>query len=177
MQATANAFAPLCDPCLAAAPMRRIKLAVVTAFPRDPGRPMGGVEAVSVNLVQALGEIPELDVHVVTTDHASDQAEQSGWQGVTVHRLPHSGKSVLLDAIGAGRRTVQAFLMQLAPDVIHAHDVYGLMVRDLAIPRVFTIHGFIHADTRQWHQAAPICRSVADDAQSHPASHFAQLGR
>ena len=159
MQATANAFAPLCDPCLAVAPMRRIKLAVVTAFPRDPGRPMGGVEAVSVNLVQALGEIPELDVHVVTTDHASDQAEQNSWQGVTVHRLPHSGKSVLLDAIGAGRRTVQDFLMQLAPDVIHAHDVYGLMVRDLAIPRVFTIHGFIHADTRLAGQRMALVRS------------------
>ena len=35
----------------------------------------------------------------------------------------------------------------LAPDVVHSHDVYGLMVKGLRVPRVFTIHGFIHADT------------------------------
>jgi hypothetical protein len=42
---------------------------------------------------------------------------------------------------------VQAYLETLRPDVIHAHDVYGLMVKGLATPRVFTIHGFIYADT------------------------------
>ena len=159
MQAITNAFAQLRDVCLAACPTPRMKVAVVTSFPHDPGRPVGGVEAVSVNLVRALSEIPELDVHVVTTDHAGLHAEQNVWLGVTVHRLPHSGKPVLLDAIGAGRRTVQDFLKQLAPDVIHAHDVYGLMVRDLAIPRVFTIHGFIHADTRLSGQRMALLRS------------------
>ena len=148
MQSITNTLAQLRDAHLAVSPTRRLKVAVVTSFPRDPGRPVGGVEAVSVNLVRALGEIPELDVHVVTTDHAGLHAEESVWLGVTVHRLPHSGKPVLLDAIGPGRRAIREFLLKLAPDVIHAHDVYGLMVRDLPIPRVFTIHGFIHADTR-----------------------------
>jgi glycosyltransferase involved in cell wall biosynthesis len=40
------------------------------------------------------------------------------------------------------------FLKRLQPDVVHAHDTYGLMVKGLALPRVFTIHGFIHEDTR-----------------------------
>jgi len=31
--------------------------------------------------------------------------------------------------------------------VIHAHDTYGLMVQGMGVPRVFTIHGFIHGDT------------------------------
>lgn len=148
MQAVTHAFAQPRAAHLAASPARRMKVAVVTSFPRDPGRPVGGVEAVSVNLVRALGEIPELDVHVVTTDYSGAQAEESIWRGVTVHRLPHSGKPVLIDAIGPGRRAVQDFLVKLNPDVVHAHDVYGLMVRDLPMPRVFTIHGFIHADTR-----------------------------
>ncbi len=148
MQEISNTLVQLRDEGLVASSTRRLKVAVVTSFPRDPGRPMGGVEAVSVNLVRALGEIPEFDVHVVTTDHAGVFAEEHVWLGTTVHRLPHSGKSVLLDATGPGRRAVQKFLLELKPDVVHAHDVYGLMVRDLPIPRVFTIHGFIHSDTR-----------------------------
>jgi glycosyltransferase involved in cell wall biosynthesis len=54
---------------------------------------------------------------------------------------------MLTDAIGAGRQVVQDYLRKLAPDVIHAHDTYGLMVKGMDTPRVFTIHGFIHADT------------------------------
>lgn len=148
MQEITNTLAQLRDDHLAARPMRRLKVAVVTSFPRDTGRPVGGVEAVSVNLVRALGEIPELDVHVVTTDHAGAFTEEHAWLGATLHRLPHSGKSVLLDAIGPGRQAIRDFLLKLKPDVVHAHDIYGLMVRDLPIPRVFTIHGFIHSDTR-----------------------------
>lgn len=125
-----------------------MKVAVVTAFPRDPSRPVGGVEAVSVNLVQALSAIPDLEVHVVTTDRASTQAEHSHWNGAAVHRLPHSGRQVLTDATGPGRRAVQTYLQELNPDLVHAHDVYGLMVKGMTLPRVFTIHGFIHADTR-----------------------------
>ena len=33
------------------------------------------------------------------------------------------------------------------PDVVHSHDTYGLMVKGIGIPRVFTIHGFIYGDT------------------------------
>jgi glycosyltransferase involved in cell wall biosynthesis len=40
-----------------------------------------------------------------------------------------------------------AYLTELGPDVVHAHDVYGLMVKGLPIPRVLTIHGFIYGDT------------------------------
>ena len=125
-----------------------MKVAVVTAFPHDTQKPVGGVEAVSVNLVQALSTLTNLEVHVVTTDRTLTRAEQSHWNGVTIHRLPQFGRQVLSDAVGPGRRTVQAFLQELKPDLIHAHDVYGLMVKGMTLPRVFTIHGFIHADTQ-----------------------------
>ncbi len=42
---------------------------------------------------------------------------------------------------------IQDYLSDLQPDVVHAHDTYGLMVQGLRLPRAFTIHGFIHADT------------------------------
>jgi glycosyltransferase involved in cell wall biosynthesis len=41
---------------------------------------------------------------------------------------------------------MQEYLGKIEPDIIHAHDTYGLMVKGIVVPRVFTIHGFIHGD-------------------------------
>jgi len=125
-----------------------MKVAIATAFPVDPARPRGGVEAVSVNLVRGLARFDDLDVHVITTDTECAAATETTWEGATLHRLPRRGRRVLSDATGPGRQTVSEFIERLRPDVVHAHDVYGLMVKGLAIPRVFTVHGFIHEDTR-----------------------------
>lgn len=125
-----------------------MKVAIATAFPADPARPRGGVEAVSVNLVRGLAKFDDLDVQVITTDTACSTATQSKWEGATLHRLPRRGRKVLSDATGPGRQAVSAFIEQLQPDVVHAHDVYGLMVKGLDVPRVFTVHGFIYEDTR-----------------------------
>jgi len=124
-----------------------MKVAVVTAYPHDPAAPVGGVESVSVNLITGLARISDLDVHVVTTTSRCPRTEVCDDGPFTVHRLPHCPRRTLTGAIGSGRRRVKRYLKRLAPAVVHSHDVYGLMVKGLAIPRVFTIHGFIHADT------------------------------
>jgi len=125
-----------------------MRVVLVTWFPRDAGKPHGGVEAVSVNLTAALARQPGLDVHVVTVDRGCRESEESRWAGATIHRLPAAYGSLLKYSVGAGRRQVQRFLATLRPDVVHAHDTYGLMVKGLTRPRVFTVHGFIHEDTR-----------------------------
>ena len=142
-----------------------MKIAIVTAFPEDPHTPRGGVEAVSVTLVDGLMGLGGLDLHVVTTSATRRSPEVERWREVTVHRLPRRSRSILAGAIGADRRQVSAYLGTLAPDLIHAHDTYGLMVKGLPVPRVFTIHGFIHEDTRvaaeRWARArAAIWRRV-----------------
>ncbi len=126
----------------------RLKLAVLIAFPADPRRPHGGVEAVGVSLVRGLAKIPQLDVHVVTLNQAPDRKNTLSWEGATVHRLPPAGGPLLAYAVGRGRRQIQDYLRQLEPDVVHAHDTFGIMVRGFPKPRVFTVHGFIHEDTR-----------------------------
>jgi glycosyltransferase involved in cell wall biosynthesis len=137
-----------------------LKLAVVTAFPRDPESPHGGVEAVSVSLVRALAKREELGVHVVTTDRNCDAENISQWAGATIHRLPARYGKLLVYAVGQGRRQVQAYLRSLKPDVVHAHDTYGLMVKGLEIPRVFTVHGFIYEDTQYSSQRFSRLRSI-----------------
>ncbi len=127
--------------------MRRTRIAVATSFPADPATPHGGVEAVSVNLVRWLARYDDLEIHVVTTQPGVSTAEVSDWAGATIHRLPWASRRVLRHATGPGRRAVSAYLQQLGADLVHAHDIYGLMVKGLDVPRVFTIHGFIHGDT------------------------------
>src|SRR5262245_61831712 len=122
-----------------------MKIAFVTAFPEDPAAPRGGVEAVSVTLLDALPRLGDLEITIVTTGRV-DTLAQSTWQGAAVHRLPRQGRWTLTDAIGPGRRQMQQHLLALKPDLVHANDTYGLMVEGLPLPRVFTIHGFIHAD-------------------------------
>ena len=124
-----------------------MRVAIVTQYPQDPTRPRGGVEAVSVTLVRALAACDDLEIHVVTTDPECDRPRRTELEGVTLHRLPRRGRFTLVDAVRDGRQAVTRHLLQLAPDVVHAHDTYGLMVRGLPIPRVLTIHGFIHGDT------------------------------
>ena len=119
----------------------------MTSFPDDPSAPVGGVEAVSVNLVEALAEFADLDIHVITARRTLTSPRIERWARGDIHRLPWAGGSTLRNAVGPGRRQMQEYLRKIKPDVIHAHDTYGLMVKGMAVPRVFTIHGFIHRDT------------------------------
>jgi glycosyltransferase involved in cell wall biosynthesis len=126
---------------------RRRRIAIVTSFPADTATPRGGVEAVSVTLVDALMAFDDLEIDVVTTDPGRTSPAITAWKRAKVHRLPQQAGRILVDATGPGRRQMQRYLEQLRPDVVHAHDVYGLMVQGLDVPRVMTIHGFIYGDT------------------------------
>lgn len=126
----------------------RLKIAVLIPFPADPRRPQGGVEAVAVSLVRALAQMPQLDAHVVTLNQAPDQSGVVSWEGAAIHRLPPAGGPLLAFAVGRGRRQIQEYLRELKPDVVHSHDTFGIMARGFPRPRVFTVHGFIHEDTR-----------------------------
>ena len=123
-----------------------MKVAIVTSFPENPEAPSGGVETVSINLVEALAKFDDLDIDVVTTKQNSDSHGIQNSGKVRVHRLAWAGGSMLRNVTGPGRRQIQEYLKKLNPDVIHAHDTYGLMVKGMAQPRVFTIHGFIYGD-------------------------------
>ena len=124
-----------------------MRVAFVTSWPDDPGAPAGGVEAVSVNLVETLAGFDDVDLHVVTTKRSYASLRTERWAAARIHRLPWAGGRTLPHAVGPGRRQMQTYLRKIGPDIVHAHDTYGLMVKGMAIPRVFTIHGFIYGDT------------------------------
>ena len=124
-----------------------MKVAIATHFPVDPTAPQGGVEAVSVNLVKGLAHLPDMEIHVVTLDTAIDVDLISRWGNVTIHRLAASQGSVLLNSCKTWGHTLQKYLINIQPDLVHSHDTYGIMTKGLELPKVFTIHGFIHGDT------------------------------
>lgn len=139
--------------------MNRIKVAIATHFPSDPNAPRGGVEAVSVNLARWLASLEDLEVHVVTLDSNITRVEAFDWQNARIHRLPQGSGGQLRNALFDGRTQIQDFVNFLQPDVVHAHDIYGLMTKGLKITRVFTIHGFIYGDTLVSETSLPRLRS------------------
>ncbi|MDN2662798.1 glycosyltransferase family 4 protein [Psychromonas sp. 14N.309.X.WAT.B.A12] len=124
-----------------------IRLAFVTQFPIELGRPHGGVEAVSVNLVPALAAYSEFELHVITLCPDTKLESIEKLENITIHRIPKPSGSELINALTTGKRLIEHKIREISPDLIHAHDTYGIMVKDLSIPKVFTIHGFIYGDT------------------------------
>lgn len=132
-------------------------MVIVTSFPTNVDSPKGGVEAVSVNLIKALALYDDLELHVVTTDLFISRVQKYKWHGAYIHRLPRPQMSTLLYAVMTGRRQVSNYIKALFPDVVHSQDTYGIMVKGIAIPSVFTVHGFIYVDTLASHYKwAPI---------------------
>jgi glycosyltransferase involved in cell wall biosynthesis len=128
--------------------MGKVKIALVTQFPREPSAPLGGVEAVSVNLTKHLSAYKELDVHVVTQSTSVKEYTSGKWENATIHWLPRPGGGQLANVIWLSKRIVWDILEDIRPDLVHAHDSYGiLMTGNNAFPCVFTVHGFIHGDT------------------------------
>ena len=123
--------------------MDTMKVAIFSRYPRQFGRPRGGVESVTVVLVRALAALGDLDVHVVTLERGQQavQVERDG--AATIHRLPGRRWPLVADIwAGPGRRRLVRYLRGLAPDVVHAHETYGLALGNLELPVVFTVHGF-----------------------------------
>lgn len=112
-----------------------------------------------MNLCRALSAFEDLEIHVVTIVPGAKTDEVIRMDRLHVHRLAGKPGFLLLNAMGPWRRRIEKFLRELSPDVIHAHDIYGLTTTGLRIPRVFTVHGFIHADTLVSGESFPRVRS------------------
>lgn len=124
-----------------------MRVVVATWFADDPDRPRGGVEAVSATLVRALAALPEFEVSVFTFSRSTRVPSVQTWHGAAIHREPQPPGSMLRLAVGRGRDRLAAFVEKARPEVVHAHDTFGIMAQRLGGPRVLTIHGFIHGDT------------------------------
>jgi glycosyltransferase involved in cell wall biosynthesis len=137
-----------------------MKIVLATHFPSDITKPHGGVEAVTANLAQGLSELEGVDIEVVTLDKSINSVKTNEWGNIKIHRIPRKVSNELLNSVTAGRSDVKRFIQELKPDIVHAHDTYGIMIKGIKIPRVFTVHGFIHSDTRLTKRNLSLVRSM-----------------
>ncbi len=114
----------------------------------DEARIPGGIRMVAYNLVNALRELPGLELHVIHchADIGEDAAdgERTLRDGpVTLHYLPLSRQRVVPNLIRGVRRLVGA-LRELQPDLVHAHAGHFAYAGVAAgYPTIYTIHGIL----------------------------------
>lgn len=128
--------------------MRRpLRVALLSRYPRQYNRPRGGVESVTVVLARALARLEDLEIHVITLDRSQSMLQVDRDGAVTVHRLPGSRWPQIADIlVGPGRKSLLHYLRELKPDLVHSHETCGLVLGNLKLPHVFTVHGFDHAN-------------------------------
>ncbi len=121
-----------------------MRVAILGLYPRDPQQVLGGVEAVTYLLAQALAKMDELEVHVLTLRPDIDTPTQhtEGQVTVTVLPQPRYGR---LTWHWRGIRRLRAALVKLQPDIVHAHgsDVYTAAAVTSPFPHVITVHGIM----------------------------------
>lgn len=124
-----------------------MRVVLFSRYPRFFDLPKGGVESVTVILARALARRADLDVHLMTLEKGlfEEMVEEDG--KVTIHRMVASSWPQVVDIhAGPGRRRLLNKIRQLKPDLVHSHETFGLAMRHLEIPHVFTVHGFDHAN-------------------------------
>lgn len=125
-----------------------MKIAIVGAYPRDPDRITGGVEAVTLCLSEGLAQVPGVEVHVVVSDAGRAIGTFPQGDGVTVHSIGGARRFGNLLFQLPDRRRIARALRDLAPDVVHAHCALREALGSVGsgLPTVVTIHGILERE-------------------------------
>ena len=136
----------------------RLRVALVTSYPVDAGRIAGGIQAVSVRLIEALRCIPGLDLHVVHCHSDIDVSRTvtlpdpppEACSPVTLHFMAQKRRRLMPNlATAIGR--VGERLREIAPDVVHAHGhSYAVAALRAGYQPVWTIHGVLRQEALQY---------------------------
>lgn len=120
-----------------------LKIAILSRYPQDPGSPRGGVESVTVVLAEALAQLGDLDVHVVTPTAGQRAVLVEQQRGATIHRLSADRWPLLAEMLGGpALRRFARYIRELGPNVLHTHEPFGRALTALGFPTVSTVHGF-----------------------------------
>ena len=128
----------------------KLRIAVLSLYPRDSTRIAGGVRAVAYNLVQGLGAYDDLELHVIHchSDVPEDFVMADG--AATIHFLGVSQQRVIPNMVTAIPRIRQA-LRTLQPDLVHAHIApYAVAAQGMRCPSLYTIHGLAGLEAKAY---------------------------
>ena len=125
-----------------------MRVALVGDYPVDPNVFIGGPQAILSYLLGALGQITDLELHVVTANKAVDNSYTSQRNGVTFHYLPFP--TVTLLAFSSVQRSIHRVLHHIKPDLVHGQDAFilGCIALSAGYPTVLTPHSVHSTDIR-----------------------------
>jgi glycosyltransferase involved in cell wall biosynthesis len=128
----------------------RLRVAMLTDFPRRVGAPSGGVESVAAALALGLGRRDDIDLQVVTSRRDVRRAFSLRLaESVTVHYLPRLARLELPTFFLHERVSLARLLGELRPDVVHAHTHrQAFACGSLGHPYVLTVHGISSLEHR-----------------------------
>lgn len=131
----------------------RIRVAILSLYPRDVTRVAGGVRAVAYNLVSGLRQYRDLDVHVVHCHSDIDHDALVCEEGVTVHYLAMPRRRLIPNML-SGMWRICRLLRTLQPDVVSAHiPNYAVAALLSGYPSCYTIHGIAHEEARIYRES------------------------
>jgi glycosyltransferase involved in cell wall biosynthesis len=122
----------------------KLKLAMVSPFPEQPGVITGGVEAVAHCLIEGLRSVEEMEIHVVAPCLSRLPGVETR-DGVTIHWLKLSRIPAFLSYWSLFRKDIHRCLEVLQPDLTHFQGVSGWML-NYRKPAVLTVHGIYEKD-------------------------------
>ena len=121
-----------------------LKLAIVTAFPKDTDVIRGGVESVSYCLAIGLRDRSDIEIHIVAPSNGSEQGVDQQ-EGLWIHWVPTSNLPGFLDYWTIFRWRAQRIIKGINPDITHFQGLAG-WVLGFSQPYVLTIHGIAEKD-------------------------------
>lgn len=130
-----------------------MKVAMVTPFPADPERIVGGVGGAARTLVSPLAEQPDVDLRVFAPSHPTHRS--ADFTGIDVEYLPAAPGPGFLSYWTLERRRIHAALRRFEPDLVHVQAIGGWAL-GWPGPWVLTVHGLGERDVL--HSALPLRR-------------------
>lgn len=123
---------------------RRVKLAIVSEYPHEPGVVRGGVESVTQSLAEGLGTFKELELHVICPTSQKHVGIENR-DGVIVHWLGVNTLPGFMSYWTTTRYAIHRCLQQINPQVTHFQALGGWTL-GYSAPYVFTVHGIAERD-------------------------------
>ena len=125
--------------------VHRTRVVMIGQYPREPGRPVGGVESVTEVLADGLAASGCVDMHFVTGVEGLKQPERrSTPAGVEVHAIPQVATLSSWTRHFINRRRLRAAVEAIDPHIVHVQGTGGApayAVLERGRPSVLSIHG------------------------------------
>jgi glycosyltransferase involved in cell wall biosynthesis len=121
-----------------------MKVAMITDHPESNERIDGGVQAVASYLVNAITELQEIDLHVLSFRLGSEGVTVTKEPNFTRYSLPFS-RFGTLTAFARDQAVLNACLADIRPDIVHSQGGghHGIVAIRSGYPTVVTVHGIL----------------------------------